>query len=78
MLQLWNCGNNVNGSIIKHKSSFSANKSKCQNCQTTGHFTKCCKNNDIKMIERANEIQMKYATLAFYNCHMKYNKSKQF
>ena len=44
----------MNGSIIKHKSSCPARNSKCYNCQITGHFTKFCKNKDIKKIEQSD------------------------
>lgn len=53
-IQCYNCGNNVNGSIIKHKSSCPARNSKCYNCQITGHFTKFCKSKDIKKIEQSD------------------------
>ena len=54
-MQCHNCGNSVNGSIIKHKSSSPACNSKCHNCQITGHFTKFCKNKDIKKIEQPHK-----------------------
>ena len=50
--QCYNCDNNVNGSIIKHKSSCPARNIKCYNCHITGHFTKLCKNKDIKKVEQ--------------------------
>ena len=50
--QCYNCSNNVNGSIIKHKSSCLAHNSKCYNCQITGHFTKFCKNKGIEKVEQ--------------------------
>ena len=51
-MQCYNCGNNLNNSIIKHKSSCLARNSKCYNCQITLHFRKFCKNKDIKKIEQ--------------------------
>ena len=47
-IQCYNCSNNVNGSIIKHKSSCPAPNTKCYNCQITGHFMKFCKNKNIE------------------------------
>ena len=44
----------MNGSIIQHKSSCPARNTKCYSYQITGHFTKFCKNKDIKKVEQPN------------------------
>lgn len=70
-MQCYNFGNNVKGSIIKHKSSWPARNSKCYNCQLTGHFSKLCKSKNIKKVEQLDNEkqpkaeQMKYIVLIF-------------
>ena len=54
-IQCYNCGNNVNGAIIKHKSSCPACNTKCYNCHITGHFRRLCKNKDTKKIEQPDK-----------------------
>ena len=44
----------MNGSIIQHKSSCPARNTKCYSYQITEHFTKFCKNKDIKKVEQPN------------------------
>ena len=60
--QCYNCGNNANGSIIKHKKLCPARNAKCYNCQITGHFTTFHKKKDIKTVEQPETIEYQQNT----------------
>ena len=59
----------MNGSIIKHKSSCPARNTKCHNCQITGHFTKFCKNKNIKKVEQP-DTESQQNTDEIYNINL--------
>ena len=67
--QCYNCSNNVNGSIIKHKSSCSEHNTKCYNCQITGHFIKFWKSKDIKKVEQPDTLSQQN-TDEIYNINL--------
>ena len=50
-IKCFNCGNKIDGSIMKHKTKCPAKSTTCKKCNKVGHFATVCKNKDVKQIQ---------------------------
>ena len=51
----YNCGNNISGSIIKHKAQCPAKTHTCNKCQRKGHYEKVCRSKSVNSMVTKEE-----------------------
>lgn len=59
-IDCFHCGNNINGSIAKHKEKCPAKGLKCSRCGKIGHFARLCKS-AVNAVKEENEDEEKEA-----------------
>ena len=68
-INFYNCGNQVTGSIMKHKEIFHARNANCNKCSKIGHFARVCKSlKDIRQVDP--DVQEKHEGDVVYNINL--------
>lgn len=59
VLECFNCGTAVQGSIMKHKEKCPAKNIKCNKCTKMGHFAKVCKSSKAEKVDALKQDEQK-------------------